>query len=315
MTNKPLTIRAIVLGGVGLVVVMAASVVVLLALLGSGSPRDQARLDAVRTAGAIVVGLGGAVALLLTARRQRSTELTLRHQQEVAERAEHDAHERRITELYTRAADQLGNDRAPVRLAGLYALERLGVATESQRQAVANVLCAYLRMPYTSSEDIENREEGQVRLAAQRILWEHRLDTSRTFWEVGIVLDDADLAGAHFHSARLEGVTFRRAVLDGADLRLARLYAADLREVSLVGTAFAEADLRMARLNAAALSGARFKVARLEGASLHGASWSSDTRWPDAETARLVREASVEVEAGLFRVEVLQLPVEEKSGG
>lgn len=59
-----------------------------------------------------------------------------------------DASERRVTELYTRAADQLGSDKAPVRLAGLYALERLGQSNPGQRQTIVDVLCAYLRMPY-----------------------------------------------------------------------------------------------------------------------------------------------------------------------
>jgi len=38
-----------------------------------------------------------------------------------------DAAERRITELYTKAADQLGSDEAPVPLAGLDAKERLAL--------------------------------------------------------------------------------------------------------------------------------------------------------------------------------------------
>jgi len=38
---------------------------------------------------------------------------------------EFDVNERRGSDAYARAADQLGSDKAPVRLAGLYALERL----------------------------------------------------------------------------------------------------------------------------------------------------------------------------------------------
>ncbi len=49
-----------------------------------GGAGASVELDAIRTAGALVVGTGGAVALLLAARRQRSTELTLVH-------TEHDA--------------------------------------------------------------------------------------------------------------------------------------------------------------------------------------------------------------------------------
>jgi hypothetical protein len=95
-----------------LVVAAAACVllVLLLVLCGSGTPQDQAHLDAVRTAGAIVVGTGGAVALLLAARCQRSTELTVEHQQRVGVAAEHDANERRVTELYAKAAEQLGSE-------------------------------------------------------------------------------------------------------------------------------------------------------------------------------------------------------------
>jgi hypothetical protein len=143
-----------------------------------GGQGAQVQLDAIRTAGTLVIGTGGAVALLLTARRQRYTELTLVH-------TDRDATERRITELYTKAADQLGSDQAPVRLAGLYALERLAHNTPDQRQTIVDVICAYLRMPYTPpdeqapAEDApteahtrhENRrQEQQVRLTAQKIL-------------------------------------------------------------------------------------------------------------------------------------------------
>ena len=50
--------------------------------------------------------------------------LRRQHHQEIATAlTDRDATERRITGLYTRAAEQLGYDKAPVRLGGLYALE------------------------------------------------------------------------------------------------------------------------------------------------------------------------------------------------
>ena len=125
-------------------------------------------LDAIRTAGALMAGAGGAIALLLAARRQRSTELTLEHQREVAAATERDAAEQRITELYTRAVDQLVNEKAPVRLGSLHALERLAQDNPAQRQTIVDVLCAYLRMPYTppreppvqdAAEDLYRRYE------------------------------------------------------------------------------------------------------------------------------------------------------------
>ena len=100
------------------------------------------QIDAIRTGLSAAVATGGAFALLLAFRRQRSTEVSAVH-------TITDATERRVTELYTKAADQLGNDKAPVRLAGLYALERLAQDNPSQRQTIVNVICAYLQMPYT----------------------------------------------------------------------------------------------------------------------------------------------------------------------
>lgn len=153
-TPRPLSNVTI---AVGAVVVLGLGVAVWIALLrryvGAGAAVE---LDAIRTAGALLVGTGGAVALLLAARRQRSTELTLVH-------TNRDATERRITELYTKAADQLGSDQAPVRLAGLYALERLAHSTAEHRQSIVNVICAYLRMPYQPPPECPLTRSGGYR--------------------------------------------------------------------------------------------------------------------------------------------------------
>jgi len=136
------------------VVVAAVSWFVLRRLYGGQGA--QVQLDVIRTAGTLVIGIGGAVALLLTARRQRYTELALVH-------TDRDATERRITELYTKAADQLGSDQAPVRLAGLYALERLAHSAVEHRQSIVDVICAYLRMPYTPPPPRSYRSPGPAR--------------------------------------------------------------------------------------------------------------------------------------------------------
>jgi len=196
-------------------------------------------LDAIRTATGITVAAGGAVTLLLAARRQRSTEETLehqrevaqateRHQREVAQATERDAAEQRITELYTRAVDQLGAEKAPVRLGSLHALERLAQTNPAQRQTIVDVICAYLRMPYTppdgqgpgedASQDAHNRyeqrrQELQVRLTAQRILTAHlQPKTAAAFWAD----IDLDLTEAHLHEFTLVSCQVRAARFDGA---------------------------------------------------------------------------------------------------
>jgi hypothetical protein len=105
----------------------------------------SARLDAIRTSLSVGVGAGGAFALWLAARRQRSTERQLAetariaadtkaHHERVAQSTENDLRERRITDLYTKAVEQIGSEKAPVRLGGLYALERLAQDNVNHRQ-------------------------------------------------------------------------------------------------------------------------------------------------------------------------------------
>jgi uncharacterized protein YjbI with pentapeptide repeats len=181
------------LAAVAAVAVTAFVVTVWLLAIASharhGTDLANARLDAVRTGLAAGAGAGAAVGLMLAFRRQ--------HHQEISTAlTDHDATERRITDLYTRAVEQLGSDKAPVRLGGLYALERLAQDNPQQRQTIVNVVCAYLRMPFpavalggpappddpgntgsrseaSTATDVTGdawQQEKQVRLTAQRIL-------------------------------------------------------------------------------------------------------------------------------------------------
>jgi hypothetical protein len=70
-----------------------------------GSERARARIDAVRTGLATGGGMAAAGALMLAFRRQHHSEVT-------ASSADYDATEKRITELYTKAVEQLGSDKA-----------------------------------------------------------------------------------------------------------------------------------------------------------------------------------------------------------
>lgn len=213
-------------------------------------------IDAIRTALTAAAGTGGAAALLLAFRRQRHTEhaaLETRYAAE-ADRAQREAQARTVavTELYSRAVDQLGSEQAPVRLGGLYALERLAQDTPDQRQTITNVLCAYLRMPYTPPDDtpaptgpsdaddpptgapgrpheqtdegdptaarvLRARQEREVRLTAQRILATHLRPGTATepdpsYW--GRL--DLDLTAAVLLDLDLTNCHLAMARLDGA---------------------------------------------------------------------------------------------------
>ncbi|BBG04017.1 MULTISPECIES: pentapeptide repeat-containing protein [Pseudonocardia] len=211
--GRVLSVRSIVAAGVLLVAIAAAVAWVLLHLFGGGTPQDAARLDAVRTTATIVLGTGGAVALLLAARRQRSTEQTLVHQMEVARGVERDALERRTAESFTRASDQLGSSSAAVRLAGAYALEQIGREDAGRRQMIVDVLCAYLRVP--PSADTSDPQEDVVREVVTDRVVTHLKKDSADFWPgisvnlsnttLGhLLLSDTEFVVADFH-----GTTFR----------------------------------------------------------------------------------------------------------
>jgi uncharacterized protein YjbI with pentapeptide repeats len=209
-----------------------------------GTDLANADLDAVRTGLGAGAGAGVAVGLMLAFRRQ--------HHQEISTALiDHDATQRRITELYTKAVEQLGSDKGPVRLGGLYALERLAQDNWHQRQTIVNVICAYLRMPFESgllggikigssgsentagqeadintipggTNDASWQQEKQVRLAAQRILSEHlcRPDMYQSvggnsharYWTNIIRLD---LSGATLFDFNLSNGTVAEALFTG----------------------------------------------------------------------------------------------------
>lgn len=137
-----------------------------------------------------------------------------------------------VTETYTKAVEQLGHEKAPVRLGAVHSLAQLGQDNPARRQTVIDVLCAYLRLPYAPDWDGDNftgTEEDQVRQTAQRILATHLRTPSRirredaqtlkpsrqeTFWP-GISLDltSANLVDVWFNDlsavdAKFDRVTF-----------------------------------------------------------------------------------------------------------
>ena len=199
--------------GVAAGVLVVAGLVVWL-VLASGDDR----LAAIRTAGLLVVGAGGVAAVLLVAHGQRVAATALRQKELAAARA-HElrsraAAERRGTELYTTAVDQLASDKLPVQFGGLYTLERLGRDNVDQRQAIVHVLCAYLRMFTDPSVDIGPQNWWrQVRQAAATILATHLRDGDEHWHDMdldlaGASLEEFDLSGCRVRSATFRGATF-----------------------------------------------------------------------------------------------------------
>ncbi|GGT02182.1 pentapeptide repeat-containing protein [Nonomuraea spiralis] len=272
------------------------------------SGRVAARIEAVRTALAAAAGVGAAVTLLLAVRRQRHQELATAH-------TTHDANERRVTELYTKAVEHLGSDQAAIRLGGMYALERLAEHTPALQGTVAEVICAYLRGPWTPPArrkasavpaGPDPREERQVRLAAQRILARHLHHSpppARRWWQPR---DSGDADRLHWPGTRLD---LTGATLVDFEFVECRVADADFREATFAGETMFAATTFTGRAN---FAGATFTGDAsftwvtfadghpgLDGADFDGATFADDasfrhatfTRSPRFERTAFLRDA------------------------
>jgi uncharacterized protein YjbI with pentapeptide repeats len=247
---RPIPAWSWMLGAVIAVAVTAFVITTWLLAIAShakpGTDQANARLDAVRTGLAAGGGAGAAVGLMLAFRRQ--------HHQEISTAlTDYDAAQRRITELYSKSVEQLGSDKAPVRLGGLYALERLAQDNPDQRQTMVDVICAYLRMPFPAQApgrtaapsererrrrpggpsqatsyvaDDEWEQEKQVRLTAQRVLANHvrrpgkgqgQADASpERFWDnLRLDLTDATLIDFNLTDGTVADALFGGATFSG----------------------------------------------------------------------------------------------------
>ncbi|MEV4159302.1 pentapeptide repeat-containing protein [Nonomuraea dietziae] len=210
---KTLPWWVVLFGAIAVVASIWTTTAVLLAeadvVTGNVLELAKLRSEAIRTGLTVGVGTGGAIALLLSVRRQWLNERTQQHQEEVSA----------VTELYAKAVEQLGSDKAPVRLAALYALERLADDHAGQRQTIVNVICAYLRMPFEFHGDPESaqeyEQEKQVRSTAQRIIAAHlgHLEARNVLeWhDIDIDLSGAVLFDVDFRGCRMRSADFRHA--------------------------------------------------------------------------------------------------------
>lgn len=234
-----------------------------------------------------------------------------------------DARSGQITDRFTRAVEQLGNQGAvDVRIGGIYALERIAQDSDRDRDAVAEVLSAFIvrasSAPNVSTTPSEAPTAADTASSGDATMSESlSADQSPAASEpvfvprVGVRLDarlppdlgaaiaviarmyregeptafnlrGAILRDADLNGALLIGADLTRADLRGADLRTADLRDADLTQADLRGQALIDTDLRGARLRGADLRGAILIAARLDGADLLHACVAPDAALPDA---------------------------------
>ena len=214
-----------------------------------------------------------------------------------------------VTERFTRAVDQLGNDSIHVRLGGIYALERLAREAPDDHGPIVEILTAYVREragrrpPAPPADDAPAPADNAPPLPRSQPAGRGpATDVQAVLTVLGrrtishdppspwrLELSRVDLRGIRLRHARLERVNLSDADLENADLEGARLENADLLRANLrwanlytshlenaqLGLALIDAvDLRSAYLQGTRLTGARLETADLRGAHLEQADLS-----------------------------------------
>ena len=170
-----------------------------------------------------------------------------------------------FTTRYTEAITQLGSENVAIRLGGVYALERIAIDSERDRQTITDVLAAVLRLPPLGSDSPEPPGWGEKNDRAGAIAVLVRL----RHLSPGLRLD---LNGAQLFRAKLDGANLTDAIFTGANLEQADLRAAIVIRTRFFGTRLVNADLQEARGEAlmieADLSSANLNKADLSDADL-----------------------------------------------
>jgi len=246
--------------------------------------------------------------------------------------------QRRITESYSKAVEQLAHEKIEVRLGGIYTLERISRESPDDHWTVMETLCAFVRERarweasseiVAKSEPTESRSSPRTDIAAVLAVIVRRdkkgvQRESNNGWRLdfreadlrwsnlssanlsGANLSGADLRGANLSGANLRGVNLDVADLDGAnlsgaDLSEANLGQADLIETDLSGTSLSRANLGEADLSGADLSRANLGEADLRGADLSGADLSRAEQLLEQQLAEATGDASTQLPANLLR--------------
>ncbi|MFF8381908.1 pentapeptide repeat-containing protein [Streptomyces sp. NPDC015661] len=235
-----------------------------------------------------VAALAAIGALIYTAQTTRATvetvELTAKGQ---------------ITERYTAAVDQLGDDELAVRLGGIYALERIAQESPADQSMIMEVIAGFLRehspaqrrttkpprLPVAQSRSdvpfVKDPVKADVQAAATVL---GRRDTRHDQPRFRLDLTNVNLRGAN-----LEKANFANAQIYGADFTGARLSEASFRrsvlqpgEVELLEDHGPQGTVNF---SGAVLEHADFRDALLEGAVFTGA-WMTDVQMQKAYVNR-----------------------------
>lgn len=221
----------------------------------------------------VILAIGAAVTAILLYRRTRATERlaeAANYQAEVAaqqadiaskrhEQQTDADRQRRITESFARAIEQLGSEKREVRIGAIYALERIARESPADHWAIMETLTAYVRekvsLPYPDKEAVK-----KVKKEVEETGWRVPADVQAALTAIGRRLVEQDASEL---TLQLDGTNLVRANLQDAHLERANLTDAFLTQALLART-----HLEGAHLSSAELDGARLDHTQLLGGLL-----------------------------------------------
>lgn len=202
--------------------------------------------------------------------------------------------QRRITESFSKAAEQLGSDKLPVRLGGIYTLERISRESWTDYWPAMETLTAFVRE--SGCQTVHQSDATITTDVAAVMIVLTRRSIEAKIYEVKnrlrFNLSNADLRGATLHGLDLPVASFVRAGLRGAKVIMCNFddcnfLDADLSRSRILQTSFKDARLSLANLKEATLSNsnlsgcycedADFTKATFSGTSLENASLSGQS--------------------------------------
>jgi uncharacterized protein YjbI with pentapeptide repeats len=235
----------------------------------------------------LIAGTGAALLIYAAIRQAR----TANQRHEAQTKADQ---QRRITESFSKAIEQLGSDKLEVRLGGIYALERISQESLHDYLTVMENLTAFVRERTQRTEAEQTAKPREKRIAeCAYLLWEKAgrpEGRSEEFWreaadrpevyeeppptDIEAVLTVIRRRSEEHRALEVQEkrfLDFGQAVLRCAILSKAHLESAFFRKAHLEGAHLIEAHLEGAILSEAYLEGAHLNEAHLEGAFLFSA--------------------------------------------
>lgn len=197
--------------------------------------------------------------------------------------------EKHKTDLFTKAIEQLGNDKQiEVRLGGIYALERIARDSEKDHGPIMEVLTAYVREntpwpPKKANGPKEELAESKKPTSGEKEPATNatpeikpRTDIQAILTVIGRRIPGYDKRSLDLRHTDLRKTDLAQAPLETTILILANLHLTDLRYSNLKDANLAEVNLEEANLGGANLTqsildGANLTRANLFGVNLQGA--------------------------------------------